>query len=693
MIVQDTNITVVDRPNLLESYQKRMVDYLVRTEHADPDEALDFVTKTMAKTYKSQEVTYIKTVKVGKTEVATEDLREFILRIHNKVISPSGSVYMPTAEHASPVSEFLNYKAQERKKYKKQMLKMLAQAKDREANRFNYLQASVKIRMNALPGSYGSKYAIFCDKGSYNAITSTGRAQISRSSANVEMFLGGMLSFFSENDLINYVLVALHYMTPAEEVQAMIDKYHLKVITPDMLYKYFRQFCLEQKEYEDARIVISGLSNLECTYLFYHGNLKNLFQENTEVFKPLIQSMLDPTQYTPVDGTADDIYAFDDPVRALVSVAFADYLDKQSVETIVKDHKEKIPVFIGLAKGLMKRMDELKELLSVFCWTMDDIPNVKSKQQAPRNTVILQDTDSNLYTCAQWGDWYSGRQRFDVDSQSLAIDAFVSYLLHVHMEFVMWKFSRAIGCTSPNMKTISMKGEFVYSIVILYEVKKVYSNLIICREGQMMPKLTPDIKGVLLRGSSKAEEVNNMTEDLIVNHILVPATHGKISAKALIEHVKSIENGIEESLLAGETTYLNSKSVRPESDYKNPDVVTINKAYIFWSDIFSRKYGEIQRPTKCHAFPTIAPDKGFIEDLKKTNKNLGERLETWLQTHKFPSEMIVNSALEKIPKEIVPFINVRKIIYQNCQAIYYTLRRLGIAVGDPKLMLLFKDLY
>ena len=281
MIVQDTNITVVDRPNLLESYQKRMVDYLVRTEHADPDEALDFVTKTMAKTYKSQEVTYIKTVKVGKTEVATEDLREFILRIHNKVISPSGSVYMPTAEHASPVSEFLNYKAQERKKYKKQMLKMLAQAKDREANRFNYLQASVKIRMNALPGSYGSKYAIFCDKGSYNAITSTGRAQISRSSANVEMFLGGMLSFFSENDLINYVLVALHYMTPAEEVQAMIDKYHLKVITPDMLYKYFRKFCLEQKEYEDARIVISGLSNLECTYLFYHGNLKNLFQENT----------------------------------------------------------------------------------------------------------------------------------------------------------------------------------------------------------------------------------------------------------------------------------------------------------------------------------------------------------------------------------------------------------------------------
>ena len=184
-----------------------------------------------------------------------------------------------------------------------------------------------------------------------------------------------------------------------------------------------------------------------------------------------------------------------------------------------------------------------------------------------------------------------------------------------------------------------------------------------------------------------------MTEDLIVNHILVPATHGKISAKALIEHVKSIENGIEESLLAGETTYLNSKSVRPESDYKNPDVVTINKAYIFWSDIFSRKYGEIQRPTKCHAFPTIAPDKGFIEDLKKTNKSLGERLETWLQTHKFPSEMIVNSALEKIPKEIVPFINVRKIIYQNCQAIYYTLRRLGIAVGDPKLMLLFKDLY
>ena len=61
--------------------------------------------------------------------------------------------------------------------------------------------------------------------------------------------------------------------------------------------------------------------------------------------------------------------------------------------------------------------------------------------------------------------------------------------------------------------------------------------------------------------------------------------------------------------------------------------------------------------------------------------------------NKAPSELIVNSSLDTIPEEIIPFINIRKIIYQNCQAIYYTLRRLDISVGDPKLELLFKDLY
>ena len=338
-------------------------------------------------------------------------------------------------------------------------------------------------------------------------------------------------------------------------------------------------------------------------------------------------------------------------------------------------------------------MEELKTLISVFCWTMDDIPNVKQKQLAPRNTVIIQDTDSNLYTCAQWGDWYSGRQRFDVDSQSLAIDAFVSYLLHINMEFVMWRFSKTIGCTSPNMKTIAMKGEFVYSIAILYEVKKVYSNLIICREGQMMPKLTPDIKGALLRGSSKSEEVNNMTEDLIVNQILVPATHGKISAIKLIERVKEIETTIEKSLLDGETTYLNTKSVRTDDDYKNPDAVAVNRAYKIWMDVFSKKYGPIQRPTKCHAFPAVGIDVRFVNMLKEKYPETGERLEAWLVNNKAPSELIVNSSLDTIPEEIIPFINIRKIIYQNCQAIYYTLRRLDISVGDPKLELLFKDLY
>lgn len=694
MIEQRTDITKIERPNLLEAYLNRMVDYLVRVKHADPDQARDFVMQTMRDQYRPTQATYVYSVTPGQVEIRTSDMRKYITMTRNKVVSPSGSIYMPTSQHPSPVSEFLNFKKKQRKQVKNEQLKNLAMGNVREANRLWYLQASIKIRMNALPGNYGSEYGIFYDKGGYNTITSCGRAQISRSSATVEMFLGGMLAFFSENDLVNYILVALKYMTDKQEIEGMMTRYSMKRITNEQLFAFFRSFCIKPGDYNDAKELIQTLDSTEVNYLFYHNNLHNIFQENTEVFKPIIQDILNPDNYPPIEGTVNDIYAFDDPTRTLVSVAFCERLERQSVETITKDHQHLIPVFIGLARGVTKRMLELRDLIATFCWTMDDIPNVKAKQQAPRNTVILQDTDSNLYTCVQWAEWYSGHEKFNVDDESLAIDAFISYLLHIHVEFVMWKFSKAIGCTSPHMKTIAMKGEFVFSVVILYEVKKVYANLTICREGQMLPKLTPDIKGQLLRGSSKSEMVNQMTEDFIVEKILVPATNGKISAVELIREIVGIETAIKNSLLAGETTYLNTKSVRRETDYKDPDSVSILVAWQFWEDLFGHRYGSIQRPTKCLAFPALKPTAEYVKAITEADSKLGEKLKTWMTAQKkFPTEIIVSTNLERIPEEIIPLIDIRKIVFQNCQAIYYTLRRLCIAAGDPKMQMLFADMY
>ena len=374
-------------------------------------------------------------------------------------------------------------------------------------------------------------------------------------------------------------------------------------------------------------------------------------------------------------------------------VQFQKNLHKKTAHFIQLKIQKLIPVFIGLARGIKKKVNEITELLTTFCWTYADIPNVKAKQMATRNTVILQDTDSNLYSCAQWAEWYAGHKKFNVDSESLAINALMGYLLHITVEFAMWRFSSKMGCTSPHMKTISMKGEFNFSIVVLFEIKKIYANLIVCREGTMLPKLTPDIKGALLRGSSKSEEVNQFTEDLIVNKILIPATNGKISAYDLIDTVVNFELKLKGSMERGETTYLNSDSIRLDKDYKNPDQTPIVLAYRFWDELLSKKFGAITRPTKCSSFPCLYPDAKYMDWAKKHYPKFQVKLEEWLKKHKYPSKLIINTSIDRVPPMLIPLIDVKKIIYQNCQGAYYTLRRLNISTGHPKMEILFSEIY
>ena len=72
MIEQRTDITKIERPNLLEAYLNRMVDYLVRVKHADPDKARDFVMQTMRDQYRPTQATYVYSVRSEERRVGKE---------------------------------------------------------------------------------------------------------------------------------------------------------------------------------------------------------------------------------------------------------------------------------------------------------------------------------------------------------------------------------------------------------------------------------------------------------------------------------------------------------------------------------------------------------------------------------------------------------------------------------------------
>ena len=689
--------TQVKRPDLFMSYLKTMKSYLITRYGYKPEKAEAIVRQRVKETYQPKSVIYVKAVGRGQTEVKKSDLYKFLRELNDKVVAPNGGVYYSTTDCPSPVSEFLNYKKKERSTVKKKQLKALAAGEYTEANRYWYIQASIKILMNSLPGAYASAYSIFFDKCAYNTITSTGRAMVRRSSTTTEQFLGGQFAWWSEQELLNYILVNLAHAPEDSQIESVINKYHMKQIDAETLYQYYKyHFSKYTKEENYLRVkdLIMKIRPAQISFLFYYCNFRNIIQYNSEFFKPHIQHLLDTSSYPPIEGTIDDVKAIPDSIKILVAVAFTEALGEHSIDDIVKSHQDYIPILLGICKGIKERLDDMEDIFDTFCNTDCDIPNIKIRGQfSKRNTVVLQDTDSSMFTTKQWADWYHGSEKFYVDNESLGINALCVYWLSNIVSYVMHRFSIKLGVTDPYMKTLMFKNEFLYPIFLLTNAKKTYASIVKVQEGSILNPPKVDIKGQALRGSSKSDDVNKFIEDLLVEKIMKPAMTGQVSAYELIEAMVRFENGMRESLLSGEIKYLNTESIKMDKDYKNPNQ-PILIGFRFWENLLAKKYGNITRPVKVIAFPSIYPTKEYMEQIQKTHPTFYKNLSIWLKTNpKYPSKLIINPALEKVPEEIIGLIDVKHLIELNVKPAYSILNQMNINCGSSTAGMLFSELY
>ena len=689
--------TTVERPDIFKSYVKVMASYIALVKNIPYQEAKEKVEQICHEQYKPKQIIYVKATGHGQTDIVQSDLYKFLRGVKDKVVAPNGGVYLTTTEHPSPVSEFLNYKKKERSSYKKKQLKALANAEYVAAKRFWYVQATIKISMNSLPGAYASEYSIFYDKCAYNTITSTGRAMVRRSSTTTEQFLGGQFAWWSEEELINYILVNLTCSPGKDAINKVMEKYHMAHISCEELYSYYKYHFskyTKQMDYPRVRELIGTLHQHHVDFLFYYCNFRNIIMHNDTAFHPLIDHLLDASSYPEMEGTVEDVQKFSDNIKILVAVAFTKALGGFSVDKICEEHKEYLPKLIGICTEIQKRLDDMEDLFTVFCNTDCDIPNIKYRGQfSKRNTVVLQDTDSSMFTTKAWADWYHRKEKFFVDEESLAMNALCVYWLSNIVAHVMYRFSVKLGVTDPYMRTLNFKNEFLYPVFMLTNVKKTYASIVKVQEGSILNPPKIEIKGQTLRGSSKSSEVNEFIEQLLVEHILKPASQGQISAYDLIATMIRFENSMKRSLLSGEITYLNTESLKYDRDYKNIDQ-PILQGYRFWEDLLSKKYGSITRPAKVIAFPCIRPSPQYLTELNKKHPRFCKKLEEWIKSHKkYPTRIAINPALEKVPEEIIGLIDVKHLIDLNIRPAYAILNQLNINCGSSSAGMLFSELY
>ena len=213
------------------------------------------------------------------------------------------------------------------------------------------------------------------------------------------------------------------------------------------------------------------------------------------------------------------------------------------------------------------------------------------------------------------------------------------------------------------------------------------------QEGIMLAEMMVDIKGGVLRSSNICKATSDFIKTFLVDDILLKAANEKIVATKLVEKVVLFENKIRKSLMDGENTYLKRCSVRTKGEYPDP-MRTAHFYFIAWQDIFAAKYGDINPPLKTSQVKLISPTSTYLEWLSKCDRKIYDNLVIFHNTYgKYPKYIILNPNNPIIPKEVIPLIDIKDIIYHNVKVLHMTLERFGIGIPYEKRKLLLSDIY
>jgi len=661
----------------------------------DTDEISTFVTGLVKDRMVDRRVKNIVTVSPGNTKVKEDSLIHMLLSNDDNVVSASGSIYTRADVNQSEIGKMILDMMAQRKVFKKKMFAAIAANNRIEENHYNFSQATKKVGCNSMPGSFGSEYNPFYDKGNYNSITALNRSLIGHAVSTVEQCIGANDAIFTEEECINYITINVRFMPDVEKIKKVMDHYHILTISTEELFAYFlRQVNLYTKS--DLPLVkqcLDNLNEIQISYLYYMGKFPYLFQKNETIFRGFFKRLFDLSCIKTDPSTTDkDLDEIDEDFVTAMQIIASEYLKGYpDLKDLKKKNHELYLWFIDCCKFGSKMIHQLDDLLDVFIFYPTDYQHIGTRHNMFRKAVPISDTDSCIATMVNWMLWYNEGDMF-VNQDSYNITAIGIYFMTKCVEFSLYKYSIEYGARDKFTKTMKMKNEFLYVALILFALKKTYAGIVAIHEGIKLKKHKVDIKGGNLRSSAICKEATEFNRELIVKSVLEIYANGQqVGASSLINRVVEFEEMIYNDVRSGNMTFLEATAVKTAKEYEHP-LSSDHFYYLAWQEIFSEKYGSIRLPSK---FPMLKLKKItplFIECIQ--DKTIKEKFSAFFDKYKkWPSAIVLNPMMEKFPRELIPLANIRDIIYLNIHPSYLTLEQLNISIGNEDKNMLLSDMY
>ena len=689
------------RAQILKTYRAQIATYLARTYNLTP-EKVDKISMEICKSCYKPLTAIIEDNRVdGNPEVKAVDLATFFDSHVEDLMSPSGSIYIQHEKRlAHTIEMILDLKA-DRSRHKKAQFKAEAEGNDTEKMKHYYAQTLIKIKMNSLPGNYGSAYSVFYDKGNYNAITSAGRTLIAYAYAEIEAVLGGNFAFFSQEELMQHIIAHLTRGIDHEKVRKVMKNHDLKWVTGTDLYNFYVDILKTYNTYENFFMIadiISKMSQEEVQYFWYFQNFRHILMDNEQHFKPWFEDLFNIDKVKMDDTVSpDELFKLDGALVIFCNVAFHKYVDPDDPEIQVYDLPKVRPdlakKFVCITKYVENKLKDVDDIFDLFIYTPINRTDVYHRKFMRRNSAVISDTDSVIFTVKDWVKWYTG-DVYDISDKAYHIACCMIYWIQNAVAHTLYLYSVAHGAKGPYTKTMMMKNEFLYPVMILADVKKHYAGIVTVQEGTILPKASIDIKGVQFKGSDICKEATKFAEKFIEkDNLLDSYKQGRVNGHELIDKVRRFEQKIHDDIKAGSTVWFKSQSIRPKEEYTKP-MSSPWFYYLAWSEIFADKYGEIVVPSKTPCINVMKPTKEYFDWLKTKSPKIAEKFSNFIVKYgRSPTSFLVNPVGNKVPEELIPLIKIHEIIYHNVRPCHLILKQIGISCGYDKDRLLFSDVY
>lgn len=169
----------------------------------------------------------------------------------------------------------------------------------------------------------------------------------------------------------------------------------------------------------------------------------------------------------------------------------------------------------------------------------------------------------------------------------------------------------------------------------------------------------------------------------------------------VIAPIALVEHNVLDDIRSGGATFYRYEQAKTKETYANPESSNYEKIEL-WNAAFGDKYGHVEElPAQCLRVPvTITKPDQVTEYLTTLPDNMAKgmkrHMDDWGKSKKGYTAMLVpvdNLVEGKIPEEIRPIIDERKIVRTMTDAFYITAECYGMYALNKRNTRFYSDLY